>query len=89
MEESKKNSIWNYNVSGIPLYLYIGLSVPIVIGLVTGSLGTDILSTLAMLFTVGAFFNQIGKHLPIWNKWISGGCMMSIMAPSFLVYMGC
>lgn len=88
MEESKKNSIWNYNVSGIPLYLYIGLSVPIVIGLVTGSLGTDILSTLAMLFTVGAFFNQIGKHLPIWNKWIGGGSMMAIMAPSFLVYMG-
>ena len=88
MAEAKNSSLWNYNVSGVPLYLYIGLSVPIVIGLVTNSLGTDIMSTLAMLFTVGAFFNQIGKKLPIWNKWIGGGSMMAIMAPSFLVYMG-
>ncbi len=69
----------------IPVYLMF--AVPIVFGVYKGTLGTDILSLMGMFFVIGIFFNEIGKRLPIWNKWIGGGGMLSIMAPSFMVYM--
>lgn len=77
----------HYNLNGMPVVFYIAFAVPIVLGIVTQSLGTDMLSTMSMLFVIGIFFMQVGKRLPIWNKWIGGGSMMAIMAPSFMVYM--
>ncbi|MFT4107683.1 MAG: 2-hydroxycarboxylate transporter family protein [Lacrimispora sp.] len=87
MESSGKKGFLHYEINGIPLYLYICMSIPVILGMITGSLGTDMLSTMAMLFVIGMFFTQVGKRLPIWNKWIGGGSMMAIMAPSFMVYM--
>lgn len=86
-EQSTLFKFMHYSLSGLPLYLYLALAVPILLGMVTGSLGTDLLSTMSMLFVIGIFFMQVGKRLPIWNKWIGGGSMMAIMAPSFMVYM--
>ena len=83
-----KKSILHYEMNGIPLYLYLGAAIPVLLGMITGSLGTDMLSTIVMLFVIGMFFMEIGKRLPIWNKWIGGGSMMAIMAPSFMVFMG-
>ena len=80
--------IWNYKVHGMPLLAYLAFAIPIVIGMITGTLGDDILSVMGMLFIIGIFFSEVGKRLPIWNTWIGGGSMMAIMAPSFLVYMG-
>ena len=88
MEDSLTKRFLHYEMNGIPVYLYVCFAVPVVLGIVTGALGTDLLSTMAMLFVIGMFFMQVGKRLPIWNKWIGGGSMMAIMAPSFMVYMG-
>lgn len=84
----EKKGILHYEMNGIPLYLYLGMAIPVLLGIITGSLGTDMLSTIVMLFVIGMFFMEIGKRLPIWNKWIGGGSMMAIMAPSFMVFMG-
>ena len=78
---------YNYEMSGVPFGLYLGLSVPVLFGMVTGSLGTDVISLMAMLTVIGIFFMWLGKVMPIWNNWIGGGSMMAIMAPSFMVYM--
>lgn len=90
-KESKRkhhfSQLFSYELVGIPIYLYVIFSIIIVLGIVTQSLGTDMLSTISMLFVMGIFFMQLGKRLPIWNKWIGGGSMMAIMAPSFMVYM--
>lgn len=87
-EGTRQKDFWHYEMNGIPLYLYICFAAAVFIGMATGSLGTDLLSTMGMLFVIGMFFMQVGRRLPIWNKWIGGGSMMAIMAPSFLVWMG-
>lgn len=92
MEKDKngiqKTFLFQYKLHGIPLIFYLAFALPVVIGMIRGTLGTDILSTMAMLFVIGIFFNELGSRLPIWNTWIGGGSMMAIMAPSFMVYMG-
>lgn len=86
--ETMWKRLLNYEMSGVPLYLYVPMAAFVVLAMATGSLGTDMLSTMGMLFVIGIFFMWLGKKLPIWNKWIGGGSMMAIMFPSFMVYMG-
>ncbi len=87
--ESKENKqVWyKYKVQGVPLYLFVVFAALILGGVYTGSLGDDILSTMAFLFVIGAISYEFGKRLPIWNKYIGGGTMMAIMFPSLLVYL--
>ena len=77
----------NFKVNGMSVVAYLGLAIPIVVGMFTGVLGDDILSVMGLLFVTGILFSEIGKRLPIWKTWIGGGSMMAIMAPSFMVYM--
>lgn len=85
--KEKKNWWRSYKVQGIPLYIFLIMAAAILISVYTGGLGTDILSTMAFLFIIGAISYEIGNKLPIWNKYIGGGTMMSIMLPSFLVFL--
>ncbi|MEG2204609.1 MAG: 2-hydroxycarboxylate transporter family protein, partial [Oscillospiraceae bacterium] len=79
--------VMHYKTQGMPIMVYLALAIPVIIGMVSGSLGTDLLSTIGMLFVIGVFFMELGRRLPIWNTWIGGAGMMAIMAPSFMVYM--
>lgn len=85
----QEKKVWwqAYKVQGIPLYLFVIMASLVLIGVATGSLGDDILSTMAFLFVAGAISYEIGKRLPIWNKYIGGGTMMAIMMPSLLVFL--
>lgn len=87
VESNQKQSWYLYKVQGVPLYLFVIFSAIILGCVYTGSLGDDILSTMAFLFVIGAISYEIGKRLPIWNKYIGGGTMMAIMLPSALVYL--
>lgn len=80
-------AFWEYKVQGVPLYLFVPFALIILLSVYTGALEDDILSTMAFLFVIGAISYELGKRLPIWNKYIGGGTMMAIMLPSFLVFM--
>ncbi|CAB1252828.1 Citrate:sodium symporter [Ruminococcaceae bacterium BL-6] len=86
-EKSLSYRFFHYELNGVPVYLFIGLAVPVILGIYTQSLTKDMLSTLAILFVLGMIFMEVGKRLPIWNNWFGGGSMMAIMFPSFMVFM--
>ena len=52
----------------------------------TGNLGTDGLSTIAMLMGLGGLLFEIGNRIPVFNKWVGGGSMLAMMVPSWMVY---
>ncbi|SES34748.1 2-hydroxycarboxylate transporter family protein [Psychrobacillus sp. OK032] len=79
-------NILSAKIHGMPVVVYVGLSIPVILGVVTGSLGTDIMSIIGMLYVIGILFSWLGDKIPIWNNWIGGGSMLAMMAPSFLVY---
>ncbi len=85
--EKVQTSFWQYKVQGIPLYLFTAFAAIVLVSVFTGALDDDILSTMSLLFVIGAISYEVGKRLPIWNKYVGGGTMMAIMLPSFLVFM--
>ena len=85
-EGTLASRLLHYRMNGIPLYLYVVFSVPILIAAGLGVLGTDLMSIIGLLFVIGVFCSWLGEKLPIWNTWIGGGSMMAMMLPSFLVY---
>ncbi|MBS6646652.1 MAG: 2-hydroxycarboxylate transporter family protein [Clostridiaceae bacterium] len=78
----------NMKIEGVPLKMFLIFSVIVLAAMATGGLGTDMLSILSMLFVLGGICYFVGERIPIFNTWIGGGSMLSMMLPSFLVYRG-
>ena len=77
----------NYEIYGIKLPYFLVLSSIVLVCLFTKTLGDDLLSTSAYLTVFGIITFYIGERIPIWNKWLGGGPMFTIMFTSWLVYM--
>lgn len=81
MEALKK-----YKIMGIPGIYFLIMAAVILLAMWKGALGTDILSTMALLCVLGAVLFEIGEKIPVFNKWVGGGSMLAMMVPSYLVY---
>ncbi|MCI8743982.1 MAG: 2-hydroxycarboxylate transporter family protein [Lachnospiraceae bacterium] len=75
-------------INGVPLKLFLLASLLIAAAFFTGSLDTDMLSTMAFLFVLGSVCYAVGERIPIFNTWIGGGSMLAMLLPSILVYVG-
>lgn len=77
-----------FTIVGFPVIPFAIMFVVIMAAVYTGTLGTDILSTIAYLTVLGGLLYEIGNHIPIFNKWVGGGAMLAMMVPSFMVFKG-
>ncbi len=75
-------------IQGIPAVPFLIMFVVVMVAVYTGTLGDDILSTIAFLLALGGILFEIGNRIPIFNKWIGGGSMLAMMVPSWMVYRG-
>lgn len=75
---------WKWN--GIPVSMILIITLICIVGMATGSFGTDVGSTLCWLFALGLISDEIGERIPIFNTWLGGGGMMLMLLPSFLVW---
>lgn len=75
-------------IEGIPVKIYCIVTAIVLGSMALGVLQADMLSTICMLFVLGAFCFFIGDRIPIFNNWIGGGSMMAMLLPSILVYTG-
>lgn len=71
---------------GIPVPMILVVTLICVVGMATGSFGTDMASTVCWLFVLGLISNEIGERIPIFNTWLGGGGMMLMLLPAFLVW---
>lgn len=83
MEEKKQK---NWKIQGVPMIPFLVMAVVILTAMYTEKLGTDVLSTIAMLLALGGILFEIGNRIPIFNKWVGGGSMLAMMVPSWMVY---
>lgn len=83
-----ENGSKDLRIQGIPLLPFAVMFVVVMGAMVTGYLGDDILSTVALLLALGGLLFEIGNHIPIFNKWVGGGSMLAMMVPSWMVYQG-
>lgn len=84
----KKSSIINTTYAGIPLYLWVLLTVITLVGMATGSMGTDFGATLFWLSIIGAVIMGIGNKLPIIRDYLGGGPLLVLLFGSWLTWKG-
>lgn len=81
MEDKKELKLY-----GIQWYLMIPILAIGMIGIFTETLGTNLPNVLLVMFTIGIPLYEIGKRIPIWNKYIGGGIVAAFLGTSLLVH---
>lgn len=73
---------------GIQWYLILPVIAIGLIGIFTEKLGSDMPSTLLIMFVIGIPLYEIGKRIPIWNKYVGGGIVLAFLGTAALVEFG-
>ncbi|WP_124067651.1 2-hydroxycarboxylate transporter family protein [Clostridium sp. E02] len=73
-------------ISGIPLPIYLLLTVVTTIAMIFKWLPSGMIGALLILMIFGGLFNVIGNHLPIVKTFLGGGAIVCIFASAALVY---
>jgi len=77
-----------FRIFGLPLPLYFILLMVILIAHVTDTMPDNIVGGFSFMFVVGALFGEIGKRLPIFNKYIGGAPVMIFLVAAWFVHVG-
>ena len=72
----------------MPLPLYAFALITLLLSHFYNALPTDIVGGFAIMFIIGAVFGEIGKRLPIFNKYIGGAPVMIFLVAAYFVYAG-
>lgn len=81
MENKKELKLY-----GIQWYIMLAILAIGFIGIFTETFGTDLPNTLLVMFVIGIPLYEIGKRVPIWNKYIGGGIVAAFLGTSLLVH---
>lgn len=81
-------SISELKIFGIPLTLFVVLAATVWVAHITDTLPNNIVGGLGFMFVIGAVFGEIGKRLPIFNKYIGGAPVMIFLVAAWFVHEG-
>lgn len=82
---SMKDFLFSIKVGTIPLPIYLGLSVIILLAAAFNKLPTDMIGGFAIIMVMGMLLGEIGLRIPI-LKDIGGPAIFAIFVPSILVF---
>lgn len=71
---------------GIPAHLYAILLAVVLVAHITDTIPNNIVGGFGFMFVVGALFGEIGKRLPIFNKYIGGAPVMIFLVAAWFVH---
>lgn len=71
---------------GIQWYIMLAILVVGFVGIFTETFGTDMPNILFVMFVIGIPLYEIGKRVPIWNKYIGGGIVAAFLGTAVLVH---
>lgn len=75
-EKKGVSDLLGFKIFGMPLPLYAFALITLLLSHFYNALPTDIVGGFAIMFIIGAIFGEIGKRLPIFNKYIGGAPVM-------------
>lgn len=75
-EKKGVSDLLGFKIFGMPLPLYAFALITLLLSHFFNALPTDIVGGFAIMFIIGALFGEIGKRLPIFNKYIGGAPVM-------------
>ena len=87
-EKNGVSELLKFKIFGMPLPLYAFALITLLLSHFYNALPTDIVGGFAIMFIIGAIFGEIGKRLPIFNKYIGGAPVMIFLVAAYFVYAG-
>ncbi|MFZ7332794.1 2-hydroxycarboxylate transporter family protein [Streptococcus pluranimalium] len=82
------NKLSDIKISGVFLPLYLFFVVVLGLVLAIGKLPLNMVGITFMLVVLGHLFYYIGEKLPIWNTYLGGGSVFTLLAASILASTG-
>ncbi|HSR04075.1 MAG TPA: 2-hydroxycarboxylate transporter family protein, partial [Proteiniclasticum sp.] len=70
----------------MPWWFAIAAILVVYLATYLGALSTDMGGTLALMLAIAIPLNEIGKRIPIWNKYVGGGLVLTFLGTAILVY---
>ncbi|MCS4488301.1 2-hydroxycarboxylate transporter family protein [Streptococcus sciuri] len=83
-----KSKIWNTKISGVTLPLYLGFVLILAITIAMDKLPLNMLGITFMLVLLGHLFYWMGEKLPIFNSYLGGGSVFTLIVASVLATLG-
>lgn len=71
---------------GIQWHIMLAILLIGIVGIATETFGTDMPNTLLVMFVIGIPLYEIGKRVPIWNKYVGGGIVAAFLGTALLVH---
>lgn len=71
---------------GLQWYVFLPIFLLGILGIQKELFGTDMPSTLLVMFVIGIPLYEIGKRIPIWNKYVGGGIVLAFLGTALLVH---
>ncbi|MGL4676126.1 MAG: 2-hydroxycarboxylate transporter family protein [Brevinema sp.] len=78
----------SFKLFGMSPILFFGFFTVVLLAHFTGRIPNNVLGALALCFSLGIFFGEIGDRIPIWKDWIGGGAIFAFFGASILEYLG-
>ena len=70
---------------GMPWWFATATILVVYLAAYLGVLTTDMAGTLALMLAIAVPLNEIGKRIPIWNKYVGGGLVLTFLGTAALV----
>ena len=70
----------------MPWWFAIAAILVVYLATYLGALSTDMGGTMALMLAIAIPLNEIGKRIPIWNKYVGGGLVLTFLGTAVLVY---
>lgn len=86
--EKGAGDLLRFKIFGMPLPLYAFALITLLLSHFYNAIPTDLVGGFALMFVMGAIFGEIGKRLPIFNKYIGGAPVMIFLVAAYFVYAG-
>lgn len=80
--------IWNVDVKGIALPIYIGIILILICIMAIGKLPHTIVGAISVLVILGNFLHYLGNKIPIIRSYLGGGSVFYIFVSAFLATFG-
>ncbi|SUN75680.1 2-hydroxycarboxylate transporter family protein [Streptococcus massiliensis] len=84
----KNSKLWETKISGVSLPLYLGLLIILIITIAMAKLPLNMVGITFMLIILGHLFYFIGEKLPIFNSYLGGGSVFTLIGASVIASLG-
>ena len=68
-------------------YIFAFFAVVVLAAIGFGIVPNQLIGAIAVMFTLGIILGEIGERLPIWNKYLGGGAILTFLVCGLLTYL--